>query len=74
MPNIRELLADNDTIAPVTGLAFGAKFLADFAKVRPRGPLEMTFTGPQRLVHVAIGKRFTGAIMPTRVGDGEAER
>lgn len=61
-PNLRDLLATNDTIAPVTGGSFNAKLLADFAKVRPRGPLHMQFTDG-RFVHLSIGERFVGAIM-----------
>lgn len=61
-PNLRELLAHNDTVAPVTGGSFNAKYLADFAKVRPRGPLHMQFTDG-RFVHLSIGDRFVGAIM-----------
>jgi hypothetical protein len=61
-PNLRDLLATNDTIAPVTGGAFNAKLLADFAKVRPRGPLHLRFTDG-RFVHISIGERFVGAIM-----------
>lgn len=72
-PDLRAVLADADTVQPVTGLAYGAKFLADFAKVRPRSPLELTFTGATSPTLVQVGQRFTGAIMPTRVGD-ERER
>lgn len=61
-PNLRELLATKDTIGPATGMAFTAKLLADFAKVRPRGPLHMRFTDG-RFVHLSIGERFVGAIM-----------
>lgn len=68
-PDLRELLAGKDAIKPVSGLAFGARFLADFGKVRPRGPLELDFTGSSSLTHVRIGERFVGAIMPTRLGD-----
>ena len=67
-PDVRKLLAKNDVIQPARTLAFTARFMADFAKVRPRGPLLLTFTGDASLVHVAIGERFVGAIVPTRLG------
>jgi len=65
-PDVRKLLAANDTVEPVRGLAYTAKLLADFAKVRPRGPLELAFTGKHRATLVTIGSRFTGAIVPVR--------
>lgn len=61
-PDLRDLLATHDTVSPVTGGAFNAKYLADFAKVRPRGPLHLRFTS-NRFVHISIGDRFVGAIM-----------
>lgn len=67
-PDVRALLAKADVIEEVRGLAYTAKFLADFAKVRPRGPLELTFASG--LTHVSIGERFVGAITPVRIGDG----
>lgn len=72
-PAVRDLLSSKDALQEVTGLAFGARFIADFGKVRPRGPLELEFTGTTSLTHVRIGERFLGAIMPTRLGD-ERER
>jgi hypothetical protein len=72
-PDVRKVLSENDAVEAIRGLAFGAKFLADFAKVRARGPLELTFTGVTKPALVRVGSRFTGAIMPTRVGD-ERER
>jgi DNA polymerase III sliding clamp (beta) subunit (PCNA family) len=68
-PDVRTLLSDSDRIEPVTGLMFNAKYLADFSKVRPRSPLQMSFTGSTGIAHVSIGKRFTGAIMPVREGE-----
>jgi hypothetical protein len=62
-PDLRQLLKDAAAVERVSGLSFNAKYLADFAKVRPRGPLDMAFTGAGKLVHVTIGSRFTGAIM-----------
>lgn len=61
-PDIRKVLADADKPTSIRHTAFNAKWLADFAKVRPRGPLDMRFT--KTLVQVSIGERFRGAIMP----------
>jgi DNA polymerase III sliding clamp (beta) subunit (PCNA family) len=69
-PDVRALLSKNDALKPVTSLGYTAKLLADFGKVRPRGPLELSFTGAEGLTHVSIGERFHGAIMPVRIGDG----
>jgi len=71
-PDIRQLLKDSAQTERVAGLSFNAKYLADFAKVRPRGPLDMQFTGKGKLAHVSIGARFTGAIMSVadRASDG----
>lgn len=65
-PDIRGLLARHDATEPVKEIAFGAKLLADFSKVRPRGPLRLTFTGETRVALVAIGERFVGAIQPVK--------
>jgi hypothetical protein len=69
-PDIRRLLAEANRFQPIDGLMYDAKRLALFAKVRQRGPLRLTFThrdkGGPGLTHVAIGDRFTGAIMPAR--------
>lgn len=62
-PDVRQILRDAAAVQFVSGLSFNAKYLADFAKVRPRGPLVMQFTGPGKVAHVSIGSRFTGAIM-----------
>lgn len=67
-PDLRALLAKNDVVESTPGLTFNAKRLAHFAKVRPRGPMVMRFTGPDGLVHISIGDRFVGAIMPVREG------
>lgn len=68
-PDIREVLGAADKLEPITGLMFNAKYLADFGKVRPRAPMQMSFTGTTSVAHVTIGKRFAGAIMPTREGE-----
>lgn len=62
-PDVRKLLVDAAAVERVSALTFNPKYLADFAKVRPRGPMHMQFTGPGKLVHIGIGSRFTGAIM-----------
>jgi hypothetical protein len=67
-PDVRAWLAKNDVLGDVREVAFTALSLADFAKVRPQGPLDLRFTGPDSMVHVAIGERFFGAIMPVRIG------
>lgn len=69
VPDVRELLADSSALTGVDQVSYYAHFLADFAKVRPAGPLEMRFTGPTGPTHVSIGERFVGAIMPVRLGD-----
>lgn len=66
LPDVRALLKESDRLEPVHGIAFDAKKLADFGKVRQRGPMEVRFTGERSLTHVSIGDRFVGAIMPVR--------
>lgn len=61
-PDVRRLLASADQAMAKRTATFTAKLLADFAKVRPRGPMVMQFT-KRGLVHVSIGERFVGAIM-----------
>lgn len=68
-PDVRALLEESTgPDRPVQALAFTACRLASFAKVRVRGPLELTFTGPDpdSKVRVRIGNRFDGLIMPVR--------
>lgn len=67
--DIRKMLAEHDVAIPVSGTILNAKYLADFAKVRPRGPMRLTFTGDDRAILVAIGERFAGAIKPIRDAD-----
>lgn len=67
-PDLRKLLSEMDVLQPTRSVHFSARLLADFAKVRQRGPLEFRFTGPKTLAHVSIGERFIGAIMPVRPG------
>lgn len=69
-PDIAKALADHDVMAKVDGLAFTAKLVADFAKVRPRGPMSLRFTGEESPVLVSIGERFVGLVMPVRESDG----
>lgn len=68
-PNLRELLAVADLPDVIDGITFTAKLLADFAKVRARGPLQLRFTRTQ-LVHVTIGERFVGAIVAREKAEG----
>lgn len=68
-PDLRQLLADASTAEPVHRVAYTLGRLADFGKVRPRGPLRLTFTGEHKLTLVEIGERFTGAIQPVREED-----
>lgn len=65
-PDVHDLLGRASELGKVQTVLFNAKWLADFAQVRPHGPLELSFTGESGLCHVAIGTRFTGAIMPQR--------
>jgi hypothetical protein len=65
-PKLAEMLTEPALPTPIGRVDFSAKYLADFAKVRPRGPLKMAFAGEGKLVHLAIGERFRGAIQPTR--------
>lgn len=67
LPDHRGMIAKASTLKRVDQLAFGARQLADFGKVRPAGPLELRFTGNHSPVHVAIGKRFVGAIQPVKL-------
>jgi hypothetical protein len=62
-PDVRKLLANADKLAARREVEYTAAYLADFAKVRARGPLSMRHT--KGLTHVSIGERFVGAIMPT---------
>jgi hypothetical protein len=68
-PDIQAMLARTSTLDDVQQVAFNARYLADFAKVRSFGPLEMYFSGRHRPCHVKIGERFTGAVMPVRIAD-----
>ncbi|GGM53709.1 hypothetical protein ACFFX1_54720 [Dactylosporangium sucinum] len=72
-PDLRQALANADVVSKVDGIAFTAKLLADFAKVRPRGPFELRFTGEHSTTLVTIGERFVGAIQPVQLGDERAE-
>lgn len=65
----RTLLAKHDTVQPAGVVAYTAKLLADFAKVRPRGALRLTHTAGPTLVNV--GERFSGAIVPVKEGNDD---
>ncbi len=70
-PDVAGLLGKSDVLSKVDQVAFNAKYLADFAKVRPRGPMQMQFTGETATTVVTIGERFVGAIQPVKLGAGE---
>jgi hypothetical protein len=70
-PVLDAILDPEPITAKIEHVALDAKQLAKFAKVRPRGPLGITFTGENRPALVAIGERFSGAIMPVRDKDPE---
>lgn len=63
-PDLRKFLSDHDVLELIDHAMFSARYMADFAKVRNRGPMELKFTSV--LTHVSIGPRFVGAIMPIR--------
>lgn len=71
-PDLRTMLANADKLSARREVEYAAAFLADFAKVRPRGPVSMRHT--KTLTHVSIGDRFVGAIMPTgrRMDDADS--
>lgn len=60
----RPLVADDRY--RLRSVAYSPKLLADFGKVRPRGPLRLTFAGEHKPTLVAIGERFVGAIQPVK--------
>lgn len=70
-PDVQKLLSDTDVSSKVDGLAYTAKMIADFARVRPRGPFELRFTGEHSPTLVTIGERFVGAIQPIRLAEDE---
>lgn len=61
-PDVRGMLARTDRLSARRDVEYHAAYIADFAKVRPRGPMHMKHT--KTLTHVSIGERFVGAIMP----------
>jgi hypothetical protein len=73
-PDLPAFLASADRATSRRSVQFNAKQLADFAKVRPRGPLAMSFakaSGPGvGAVLVSVGERFRGAIAPMREDAG----
>lgn len=64
-PDLSKIVADAKP-QPAAAVAYSAKWLADFAKVRPRGPMVLTPCGTHHLTLVTIGARFTGGIVPQR--------
>lgn len=67
-PDLPAVIAKAGGSKAVDSIAFIADSLAHFAQVRPRGPMEVMFTGPDSPAVVTIGPRFVGAIQPTRLG------
>lgn len=63
-PDPREVLEARQDFKPLPALAFSPRQLADFGKVRPRGPMVMGFTGELTRTVVRIGNRFVGSIQP----------
>ena len=75
-PKLDKALDESRATRNVAALAFNAKSLAVFAKVRPRGDMEMRFGGPTGLVHIRIGDRFRGGIQPVyneRLGEAKVD-
>lgn len=71
-PDVRAFLVETAAVPEaVETINLDARRLANFAKVRQFGPIEMTFGGPKRPTRVAIGNRFVGAVMPVRIGENE---
>ena len=71
-PDVRKMLAAASELSSVDGIAYTARQVADFAKVRAFGPMELDFTGRHKITHVRIGSRFVGAISPVRMDDERA--
>ncbi|HLL68846.1 MAG TPA: hypothetical protein VK453_24500 [Micromonosporaceae bacterium] len=66
-PDVRSAMTEaGAAVLKTDRVGHSAKALADFGKVRPQGPLVMTFTPTMTLV--AIGERFAGAIVPAKLG------
>jgi hypothetical protein len=66
-PGVAALLAKVPAPRPVGEIAFTPRYLADIGRVRQRGPLQMRFAGPGRMVLMTMGDRFTAAIVPATV-------
>ncbi|RKR92828.1 hypothetical protein BDK92_7310 [Micromonospora pisi] len=67
-PDPRPILHAPILARPVSKIAFNGARLGRFGDVRQRGgEAEWTFTGPDEMAHVRIGKRFVGAIQPVRM-------
>lgn len=65
--DVHQIVADAEAQGePVEEIEYWAHLVADFAKVRPHGPMRMRFAGPRRPTWVAIGTRFSGVISPHR--------
>lgn len=62
-PDVRAELSKHDVIEPVAAVGVPAHDLARFAKVRPHGGMVLRFA--RELVHVGIGGRFVGSVIPS---------
>lgn len=71
-PNVYALIKDALFDVEIGQVAFNAKAIAGFAKVRQRGPLQLSFSGENKMARVTIGARFDGAIMPIRTSAEES--
>jgi len=65
-PDLAAVVTQHDRADAVRTIAFTPGLIAHFGQVRPRGPMEVTFTGQRGPAIVAIGDRFTGLIQPVR--------
>lgn len=61
-PDVRAELSKHDVLEAVTAVGVSAQDLAKFAKVRPHGGMVLRFA--RELVHVSIGGRFVGSVIP----------
>lgn len=67
--DVRKTLAKLPAVVATRRVALSPPLLAHFAKVRPHGPLQLELAGEKGAIRARMGTRFTGAIMPTKVGD-----
>lgn len=63
-PDLDKVMKDALFSVPTAELWINARLLGAFASVRQRGTMHMTFGGENKVVEIAIGARFHGAVMP----------